>query len=130
MWRINVLGKMRTDEINLLNKIETKILTTYQESWLVSDALLAACFINPKVTKISRLSKTYSTKYYFLKVIKKSDNFHCTVELSGELTRGMMVVDKTFLKQKPSNATLILEIDESVFESMLVWAAGGQMYAN
>jgi hypothetical protein len=48
-WRTGVLGKIRSKEINLLNKIEAKILATYQENWLVSDAVMAACLINPKV---------------------------------------------------------------------------------
>lgn len=49
-WRTGILGNIRTKEMNLLNKIEAKILTTYQENWLVSDAVLAACLINQNVS--------------------------------------------------------------------------------
>jgi len=53
------LGVMRTPEIDLLNKIEAKILQTYTDGWTVSDAVLAACLINPNVRSHNILFKYY-----------------------------------------------------------------------
>jgi len=108
-WRLNSLGKMRTKEMDLLNKIEGKILDKYRDSWSVHDAIAMACFINPQV-------------------MKKTENFHCSVELHGNHTRGLMVVDRNFLMQKPANVILIEEVNISLYQKMLIWAAGGPSY--
>jgi inosine-uridine nucleoside N-ribohydrolase len=60
--------------------------------------------------------------------VKDSKDFYCAVETQGALTRGMMIVDHHFLQQKRSNATIITELDKSLYESMLIWAAGGPDY--
>jgi hypothetical protein len=41
----------------------------------------------------------------------------------------MMVVDKSFLQQKQSNANVIVDIDPVLYEAMLVWAAGGPVFS-
>jgi inosine-uridine nucleoside N-ribohydrolase len=58
-------------------------------------------------------------------VIKTQEQYYCTVELNGSLTRGMMVVDKGKVVNKPPNAAVITEIDRDLYESMLLAAVGG-----
>jgi len=58
-------------------------------------------------------------------VIKKSVKYHCTVELSGNHTRGLMVVDyPLFLNQRP-NVTIISEIFPEILEKLMLWGVGG-----
>lgn len=57
-----------------------------------------------------------------MKVIRKTENYHCTVELQGKNTRGLMIVDKNFLMQNPANVIIITEIDRNEFEKMLMEA--------
>ena len=61
-------------------------------------------------------------------MVQKSGNYHCTVELGGNHARGMAVVDKGFIQQKPANCTFVEEVDKALYEKMLIWAAGGPHY--
>jgi inosine-uridine nucleoside N-ribohydrolase len=108
-WRQNVLGNLKTTEMKFLNRVESRVLKEGHNSWAACAAALTACVIDPNV-------------------IKRTDDFHCTIELQGTATRGMMVVDRHFLQQRQSNATLITELDQNLYESMLVWTAGGPNY--
>lgn len=49
----------------------------------------------------------------------------CDVELTGELTRGMMVLDRNPNSAKPKNVKVIMSVNLSRYEAMLIWAAGG-----
>ncbi len=60
--------------------------------------------------------------------MKKCSNYHCTVELQGHHTRGLMVVDYPTLLNKPNNVTIVTEIDQDLLRKLLIWGAGGQFY--
>jgi len=93
----------------LLNEVEKKILEKYTDSWIACDQYAAAAAIEPKV-------------------VKSSLNRHCTVELSGSLTRGLMVVDKMGILRQPNNVTLIKELDEELCKRMMIWGLGGSKH--
>jgi inosine-uridine nucleoside N-ribohydrolase len=108
-WRLNKLGTMNTEPMGLLNKIEQNILDRYRDGWLASDAVAAAVLIEPRL-------------------VTRKANYHCTVELQGEHSRGMMIVNRSFHRQKASSVTIISEVDQPLYERMLIWAAGGEYY--
>lgn len=56
--------------------------------------------------------------------MRKVERYHCTIELQGKHTRGMTIVDKHFVNQKPPNAVLITEVDRKMYEEMLMRAVG------
>jgi inosine-uridine nucleoside N-ribohydrolase len=101
-FRKQTLGTLRTPEVELLNKVEATILENDETGWTAGDALIAASLINPNV-------------------IKAQQDYYCTVELNGSLTRGMVVVDRND-GTTPTNATIILDIDLPLVESMLLQA--------
>ncbi|CAG7704011.1 unnamed protein product [Allacma fusca] len=102
---------MNSNEIHLLNKIEEKKLEKGRPSgiWISADSLAAAVLIESTL-------------------VTRSKNYYCTVEVSGKYARGMMVVDKAFIEKKPPNYTIVEKVDVSLFERMLIWAAGGPYY--
>ncbi|ODM95321.1 hypothetical protein Ocin01_11344 [Orchesella cincta] len=105
-FRMNSIGKLGTPAIHLLNKIEETILSKYHDKWIAPDAVVVACFIHRQI-------------------MSKTEQYHCTVELQGAHTRGMMVVDKNFVRQKPANVILISEVQLEDYENMLMAAMGG-----
>ncbi|ODN04827.1 hypothetical protein Ocin01_01814 [Orchesella cincta] len=108
-WRAKVLGEIDTPQVHLLNAVEKKILEKYTDSWIACDQFAAAAAIEPKV-------------------IKKSISRYCTVELAGNWTRGLMVVDKLGLMKKPHNVIIITEFDQELSKSIMLWGAGGEHY--
>jgi len=46
---MNYLGALKTDQMELLNQIEGKILDRYKEAWVATDAVAAAIFIDSNV---------------------------------------------------------------------------------
>lgn len=61
----------------------------------------------------------------YIQVILRTEDHRCDLELGGTRTRGMMVLDRNPNSEKPKNVKVIMQIDKSLYESMLVWAAGG-----
>jgi len=106
-FRMNSIGKLSTSPVNLLNKIEETILGKYNDRWIAPDAVVVACFLHRQI-------------------MSKTEMYHCTVELQGTHTRGMMVVDKNFVRQKPANVILITEVQLKEYEKILMEAMGGQ----
>lgn len=60
-----------------------------------------------------------------MQVIKSTLSKHCTVELAGNWTRGLMVIDKLGILKKPDNVILIKELDEEMSKNIMLWAIGG-----
>ncbi|CAG7827925.1 unnamed protein product, partial [Allacma fusca] len=110
-YRENVLGRINSTEMDLLNKIEANILEKERPKgvWSAPDSLVAAILIESAL-------------------VTRSENYHCTVEVSGKYSRGMMVADKAFIEEKPSNCTVVEDVDFPLYERMLLWAAGGPYY--
>lgn len=63
-----------------------------------------------------------------MQVLNKTVKRHCTVELAGNLTRGLMVVDKMGILKKPDNVLIITELDENLCKRIMLWAIGGKHY--
>jgi inosine-uridine nucleoside N-ribohydrolase len=55
-------------------------------------------------------------------VIRKSNDYHVTVELSGRYTRGQVVIDHLF--QEKANCTIVELLDEELIRKMLLYTAG------
>jgi len=88
-------------------KIESKTLATYysdskfRQSYVTCDPVAMAIVIDPEV-------------------IRSSQRLYCDVELTGELTRGQVVVDwKTRMKESP-NVLLVKDIDFKRYEELLM----------
>lgn len=102
-WRMGVLASNNNPFTTLLDPIERKAYAamTY---WIPCDNFIACCFIDPRM-------------------IKKMKKWHVTVELSGNHTRGQMILDHG--KQPgPENAYVIEEIDIDLFKKFMLWICG------
>ncbi|CAG7823058.1 unnamed protein product [Allacma fusca] len=110
-FREKVLGKINSNEMHLLNKIEAKRLEIDRPTgiWFAPDTLASAVLIESTL-------------------VTRSKDYYCTVEVSGKYCRGMTVVDKAFIEKKPPNCTIVEKVDVPLFERMLIWAAGGPYY--
>lgn len=53
-------------------------------------------------------------------VVQSAEPVYCTVELSGQLTRGQMVVDWDGLLQQPCNALVVKELDIEKIKSLFM----------
>ncbi|XP_012275099.1 inosine-uridine preferring nucleoside hydrolase [Orussus abietinus] len=106
-WRQNVLGKIETPCIQLLNDIEEGILSDEKKAlsfYSPCDALLAAIFLRPDLT-------TDTVKQ------------HADIELNGSRTRGQVVIDHLLLHCEEPNVHLIQDIDTDIFKDVLLFAA-------
>lgn len=99
-WRIGKLASNKNPLTNLLDPVEIKAYTNTLPGWTPCDNFLACCFILPKM-------------------IKKMEKRHVTVELSGNHTRGQMIIDH--LKKEEPNAFVIEQIDVELFKKLMLW---------
>uniref|UniRef100_A0A1I8Q2G7 Inosine/uridine-preferring nucleoside hydrolase domain-containing protein n=1 Tax=Stomoxys calcitrans TaxID=35570 RepID=A0A1I8Q2G7_STOCA len=104
-WRLNVLGKVDSKVIRLLNDVENAILVTKGFiRWIVCDAVLVAAYCFPQLA------------------ITRSRMYHATVELTGTHTRAQMVLDH--LRRNKENTCVILEIHKQHYKDIISWAGG------
>lgn len=87
-----------------MDPIETKVRGIYD--FIPCDAFSTACFMMPNL------------------IIKQAKE-HVTVELSGNHTRGQMIIDHR--RDKKPNATIIHEIDVESFKTYLMWICGHEV---
>lgn len=99
-WRLNVLASNKNRFTNLLDPVEIKAYRKVLPNWTPCDNFLACCFIQPKL-------------------IKKMEKVHATVELAGNHTRGMMIIDH--LQRNPMNVHVIKEIHMDLFKKFMLW---------
>lgn len=98
-FRINELSSKDNIYTKFLDPVE-KIAYKGWKEWMPCDLFLAVTFILPDI-------------------IKRSEEHHITIELSGTHTKAMMVMDH--LKNNKPNATIIKEIDVERFKNFLKW---------
>ena len=103
-WRISILSSNQNKICSLMDPIESKAHRSFH--FIPCDAFSTACFMIPKL-------------------ITKKVQEHVTVELSGNHTRGQMIIDHK-RKTKP-NATIIHEIDVESFKTFLMWICGHEL---
>ncbi|XP_057373441.1 nucleoside hydrolase-like [Daphnia carinata] len=104
-WRINTYGGVDSPQCRLMNKIEAQIIARkYFDTYIVCDQLAVAAAIDPRYV-------TQQSLHY------------ATVELSGNYTRGQMVVDygKKIVGKTP-NVYLIDRVDIELFKKMMLWS--------
>lgn len=90
--------------MELLNEPEIKVFQQNKcNKWNPCDAFVSAIFLKPD------------------QIIQKSKNCHATVELSGTLTRGQVVIDHLNKNQK--NITLVLKVDVEKCKQLFLWTA-------
>ncbi|KAG5682913.1 hypothetical protein PVAND_012231 [Polypedilum vanderplanki] len=98
-WRIKILSSNENAYTKFLNPVEIVAYKKYHE-WMPCDAFLAVCFIMPKI-------------------ITNKEEHHISIELAGNHTRGMMVIDH--MKTNLPNATIIKEIDVEMFKNFMLY---------
>lgn len=97
-WRFNVLGMVENKITRFLNPIEKKGFTV-QKFWTPFDAYAVASFVSPDI-------------------VKRTEDFHMTIELGGFFTRGQAVIDH-IARQGYTNVTVIEEIDVEKFKELI-----------
>ena len=103
-WRLEVLAGNKNPLTNLLDPVEQKCYAnSILENWICCDNFLAVCFILPEI------------------ILKKAQ-YHATVELGGEFTRGMLVLDH--LHTEVNNVEIIQEIDVEKFKKFMLLVCG------
>ncbi|XP_023319734.1 probable uridine nucleosidase 2 [Eurytemora carolleeae] len=93
-WRSEVLGSMKKPAADLINKLEEIWFNDWPfgENWILCDQLAMVAALNRNS-------------------IKKNSQHFAQVELKGDLTRGMMVLDQRHQREssKPRNNVIIIE---------------------
>lgn len=90
--------------MDFLNEPEIKVfLNNKCTVWNPCDAFVSAIFLKPD------------------EIIQKSRNCHATVELSGNLTRGQVVIDH--LQQNQKNIIIVEEMNVDKCKQLLLWTA-------
>ena len=104
-WRIAKLSSNNNPFTTLLDPIEIQAYTKRNilHRWTPCDNFLACCFIDPRM-------------------ITKMEKWHVTVELSGNHTRGQMILDHR--KENAANAFVIESIDTELFKKFMLWVCG------
>lgn len=104
-WRIEVLSSNKNQFTELLDPIEIKAYSGKLEHWTPCDCFLVSTFISPNI-------------------IKEMKKHHVTVELSGNHTRGQMVIDHC--KKLQPNAFVIESLHVEKFKSFIKWVCRHQ----
>lgn len=100
-WRFEVLGKVKSPNVQLLNEIE--ILPYRNETdYGPYDAFTTAAFLFPK------------------KIIQKWNPYHALMELHGYDTRGEMIVNR---KSTDYNVFVVEQFSGEEFKRIMLWAA-------
>merc|ERR1711973_869966 len=115
-WRWDVLGKLDTPQIKLLNALEGKWyeIKPFNEQHVLCDQLTMACALYPDIAKESLL-------------------YEATVELGGSLTKGMMVLEKrNFMVLellKTNKINVIQSVDTEQFKKVMVELLGTKLHS-
>jgi len=100
-WRNKNLKTLNKPAAQLIDKLEQVWFKDYTfDKWMLCDQLAMVAALHPE------------------SIIKKSSH-HVQVELSGTLTRGMMVLDQRPVRAKPSNVIIIEELDLEILKTCL-----------
>lgn len=97
-WRFDELGKIDNKITKFLNPIETKGFAG-RCFWTPFDAYAVASFVSPQI-------------------VKRTEDFHMTIELGGFFTRGQAVIDHID-REGYKNVTVIEEIDVEMFKELI-----------
>jgi len=101
-WRAEKLGSLSTPAAELINKLEQVWFNDWiwGDHWILCDQLAMVAALFPE------------------SILKKSSH-HAQVELSGAVTRGMMVLDQRPIRAKPNNVFIIEELDLEILKKSL-----------
>lgn len=99
-FRIDILSSNKNPFTQLLDPVEIKAYVGKLGYWSPCDCYLASCFIAPNI-------------------IKDMNKYHVSVELSGNHSRGQMVIDR--LKKKQPNTFVIESIYIEKFIDFIKW---------
>ncbi|XP_047113623.1 uncharacterized protein C1683.06c-like isoform X1 [Schistocerca piceifrons] len=104
-WRNDVLGKIQSPQMQLLNQAEAKVIARhYKDGWVQCDPAAAAILMRPSIA-------SSKVTHYVM------------VELHGRHTRGAMVLDHINSQGKKHNVTIIESIDLNLYKELLLTAA-------
>lgn len=97
-WRKNVLGKIASPQMEFLNKIEEKSLSS-GSMWVSADSKTLALAINPKI-------------------ITKQNNYYVEFVWEGDKSRGLTLVDYAKFTGKEPNAIVIEGLNVEGYKEM------------
>ncbi|XP_061400345.1 nucleoside hydrolase-like [Musca vetustissima] len=104
-WRFEVLSKVDSKVMHLMNTVENSFLRPLDYAkWIICDAVLVAAFLFPEF------------------IITRSRLYHATVELTGQHTRGQMVLDHK--RKDEGNANVIMSIHTDNYRQIVAWTGG------
>ncbi|CAK9818095.1 Probable uridine nucleosidase 2 [Anthophora quadrimaculata] len=98
-WRKNVLGKLKSDIVDFLNKAE-RVSLSNSNSWAVSDGMAAAVMIWPEL-------------------ITQSIETNVSPVFDGS-ARGSILVDYTNLTTREKNARIVQSFNTSAFQELVL----------
>lgn len=104
-WRKKILGKIGSPQMNFLNAIEGKALSS--GNWAAADAKTMAIVMNPKIVKEANL--------YYVEAI-----------WDGNHASGLTLVDYDNVTRKAPNAIIIEDMYVEVFKSMALLYLGAK----
>lgn len=105
-WRLNVVGAEQDKFVQFLNAVERKLYAEFV-MWQVCDGLLAAALIFPGC-------------------IKETQDWHATVELGGNFTRGQVVLDH--MKTNTKNVQIITMLCSKTVKEAFLWATNPEVH--
>lgn len=97
-----MIGNVNCSYIKYLNLAEAVCYKSF-DTWMPCDGFLAAIFLFPNTC------------------IKRTRTFHATVELTGNFTRGQMILDH--LRENDDNVVIIDLLNENGCKKVFRWAA-------
>lgn len=102
-WRFNILKDVDQPNVQFLNQVEEIAHTSYGDEYYLSmDFFAVAAFLFPE------------------KVVQTMTPYSATMELSGSLTRGQMIINHA---SKDYNVNVIEKISVEEFKKILLWTA-------
>lgn len=99
-WRREVLGKIKSPQIDFLNKIEEYALETYKR-WVSADSKTVALALNNNL-------------------IRKAEMVHVEAIIEGEQTKGSFIADYENLLERKPNAIYIQDMNLDEYKNMLL----------
>jgi len=105
-WRKQNLEPLDTPIANMLHKLEQVWFDgnwEWGDHWILCDQLVVTAALHRDS-------------------IKKTTKHHAQVELSGALTRGMMILDQQPTIENPPNVIIVDEMDKTVVEDSMIQA--------
>lgn len=98
-WRKEVLGKVKSPQIEFLNKIEAYSMKSGE--WSAADSKTVAVGLHPEL-------------------VTKAQLVHVEAVKEGEFSKGVFLIDYTHVSHRPANAMIVKELNVEGFKNYLL----------